>query len=120
MHFNLEAFQKNNGAITCIIHGNAKGADSWAKHFAIEVLKVPHRPFPARWDDINVSGAVIRYTRGMNSKAYNALAGHWRNEEMIVVGKPDAAMGFKGGPGTANMATRCERAGLFIWNAGYK
>lgn len=118
-HFTLLAFVRANGPISCIIHGNAKGADSWAAFHARE-YHIPERPFPAKWNDIYAPGAVIKYTRGPNGKAYNALAGHWRNQEMIDIGKPDWGIGFKGGSGTADMATRLERAGIPIWNGGYK
>lgn len=118
-HFTLEDFVKANGPITCIIHGKAKGADGWGAFHARE-YGIPERPFPAKWDDIHAPGAVIKYTRGPTGKPYNALAGHWRNQEMIDIGKPDWGIGFKGGTGTADMAARLERAEIPIWNGGYK
>lgn len=119
MHYALGAFQAAHGQITCIIHGDAKGADNWGKWHAINELHVPHRPFPAKWNDIHAPGAVVKYTRGPNGRPYNAVAGHWRNQEMINVGKPDWGIGFKGGAGTADMARRLTAAGIPIYNAGY-
>lgn len=118
-YWTMYDFVEKNGPISCIIHGNAKGADSWAAWHAKE-YKIPQRPFPAKWNDIHVPGALIKYQRGPNGKAYNALAGHWRNQEMIDIGKPNWGIGFKGGSGTVDMATRLERAGIPIWNGGYK
>lgn len=118
MHYSIVDFQRAHGLITCIIHGAAKGADSWGAHFAKE-LGIPQRPFPADWGNIHAPGAVIKYQRGPNGRAYNAVAGHWRNERMIVEGKPDFGMGFKGGSGTADMARRLTAAGIPIWNGGY-
>lgn len=45
--------------IALLIHGVARGADAlghaWADHYRVEPL-----PFPAKWSDITVPGAVIR------------------------------------------------------------
>jgi hypothetical protein len=62
-----------------VVSGKAKGVDTLGEIFASKAdLKLHEKP--ADWDDIDVPGAVIRYN--WEGKPYNALAGHWRNEEM--------------------------------------
>ena len=43
------------------------------------------------------------------------VAGHFRNQQMIDEGKPDAAIIFPGGSGTADMANRIKKAGIPHW-----
>lgn len=69
-----------------VISGEAEGPDKHGEIFAEKAgLKLIKKP--ADWDNIKKRGAVVRYnSRG----AYNALAGHWRNEEMAQ--EADAAL----------------------------
>jgi len=64
--------------ISCIIEGEASGADTpareWAKDRGVAV-----EPYPADWDNITRPGAVVRRNRA--GKLYDALAGHVRNDE---------------------------------------
>jgi len=88
------------------------GADwlcrQWAEANGIEVLT-----FEAQWKDITAPGAVIREDRiGL---PYNANAGPARNQRMIDEGKPDAAVAFPGGAGTADMCRRLDRAKIPTW-----
>ena len=62
-----------------VVSGKAPGVDTLGELFADRNGLIVH-PFPADWDDISVQGAVIKYTA--SGKAYNVLAGHWRNWEM--------------------------------------
>lgn len=82
--------------ISCVIHGAAPGADAladdWARERGISV-----EPYAANW------------------KRLGAMAGPKRNQEMLDYGKPDAAVAFPGGTGTADMCRRAEAAGLKIW-----
>lgn len=112
----LRKFNAVHGFITLVIHGNAKGADRLGHYFARNWLMVPDLAFPANWNDIEAPGAVIGYTR--NGKPYNKLAGHQRNAQMIIEGKPDIAMGFPGGTGTADILKRLNDAFIPVWNAG--
>jgi hypothetical protein len=90
------------------IHGDASGADTLAQIW-FEFQGIPTLRFPAKWRDINVPGAVLRFGRhGM----YNALAGPQRNARMLDEGKPTAFLAMPGGTGTADMVARCRRAGL--------
>jgi hypothetical protein len=61
-----------------IISGEAEGPDKHGEIIAEKAGLKLHRK-PADWGNVKAKGAVIRHnSRG----AYNALAGHWRNEEM--------------------------------------
>lgn len=95
--------------ITEVLHGDATGADAGAKKWAI-ARGVPHRPFPAKWDDIDAPGAVIRERR--DGRKYNVLAGYWRNEDMAKAA--DICIAFPGGNGTADMMKRAEAHGLLV------
>jgi len=84
-------------------------AEQWA-----DANGIPVDPYPARWEDVEAPGAVIRYRKG-TGEPYNVLAGHQRNQEMIDRGRPDGAVGFPGRGGTADMQRRCEAAGFKPW-----
>lgn len=63
-----------------VVSGMAEGPDKHGLVFAEKAgLKVHKKP--ADWDNIKVEGAVVK-TRRKDGKKYNALAGHWRNQEM--------------------------------------
>ena len=76
-----------------VIHGAARGADSFAEHWAtsrhIDVEKVP-----AQW---RVYG--------------NKKAGPIRNSEMLTKA-PELVIAFKGGNGTADMVRKARAAGV--------
>ncbi len=73
-----------------IIHGGARGADSWAKLWA-QYSGVPQLEFLAEWDK------------------YGRAAGAIRNTRMILEGKPDLILALPGGRGTANMISQAEK-----------
>lgn len=111
----LDNFYLANGAITYVIHGCAAGADSMGMMFARNWLCIPDSgdEFKADWKNIDVAGAVVKTNQ---HGQYNALAGHQRNERMIVEGKPDWGMCFPGGSGTADMKARLIKAGIPVWD----
>ena len=82
--------------ITCIIHGDARGADRAGKAWAV-MNEIEHVPFPAAWDRLGNSAGPIR------------------NQQVIDEGKPDGAIAFPGGAGTADMVRRSLAAGLKVW-----
>ena len=82
--------------ITCVIHGDARGADHLAQLWA-ERRGIPTQRFPAQWH------------------LYGASAGPMRNAQMIREGKPTAVFAFPGGAGTANMVKQSEAAGLRVY-----
>lgn len=69
-----------------VVSGEAEGPDKHGEIFAEKAGLKLHKK-PAKWGDIKAAGAVVRH----NSRGpYNALAGHWRNEEMAQMA--DAAL----------------------------
>ena len=79
--------------ISCVIHGNAKGADTCAALWA-EMRSVDALAFPAQWD------------------LYGKRAGFLRNTQMLDEGLPDAVIAFPGGVGTAMMVKISEDRGI--------
>lgn len=67
-----------------IIQGGAQGADALAKIWARN-HEVECEEFPADWD------------------RYGKRAGYIRNTKMLIEGKPDIVLAFKGGKGTDMM-----------------
>ena len=76
------------------------GADWQAGTWAIS-RGVPHWICYANW--FNEDGSLRR------------SAGPERNARMLEIGKPDGCVAFRGGPGTKNMISLCERAGIPVW-----
>lgn len=79
-----------------VISGMARGADTlgleWAKRRGMRTLM-----FPANWK--------------MNGK----VAGFIRNQQMLEEGKPDYAVEFPGGNGTAHMRGLLDKAGVEVF-----
>ena len=71
-------------AITCVVHGGARGADYLAGHWARKWER-EEREHPADWEQ------------------HGRSAGHIRNSKMLNAEKPDMVIAFPGGRGTANM-----------------
>lgn len=84
---------------THVIHGAAKGADSFGEHWAqsrhLEVEKVP-----AHWRELGKKAGAVR------------------NAEMLTR-KPQLVIAFKGGKGTANMVRQAEAAGVPVIRIGH-
>jgi hypothetical protein len=79
-----------------VVHGNAKGADTHAKNWAMK-RGVAHEPHPADW---------ARYGRS---------AGPVRNKQMVDAGA-DAVLAFPkpGGRGTQDLMNRASKAGIRV------
>lgn len=91
----LGGIHKNNGPITLLIEGGARGADVMARKFA-EWQGIPVRTFPADWDK------------------HGKAAGPIRNKQMLDEGKPDLVVAFPGGRGTENMVKQARSAGVRV------
>ncbi len=78
-----------------IIQGEARGADTLAKDWALR-NKVMTLSFPANW------------------KQYGKSAGYRRNTQMLEEGKPDMVIAFPGGRGTKMMCEIAETAGITV------
>lgn len=82
-----------------VVSGLAEGPDKHGLIFAEKAgLKEPIKK-AADWDNIKAKGVVVRYTR--SGKPYNAVAGHWRNEEMAQIA--DAALIVWDGKSTGSL-----------------
>lgn len=89
----LDAFRLVYPTISIVIEGGARGADALAKEWAI------HR---------GLSLTTYKADWGQHGKA----AGHIRNKQMLVEGKPDCVVAFPGGAGTRNMIGQARAAGI--------
>ena len=86
---------KNENRISCIIQGEAKGADWLAKAWA-SWFNIPTEDYTA------------------DRKAHKKGAGRIRNQQMIDEGKPDLVVAFKGGTGTADMIRRAKKHNIEV------
>lgn len=80
-----------------IISGEARGADTLAKQYA-EECGWDYEGYPADWN------------------THGRRAGPIRNRQMLVEGKPDLVVAFRGpnSRGTQNMITQAEKAGVEV------
>lgn len=84
---------------TGVIVGDANGADRWVGIWA-DKRGVPCEVFAADWST-------------------GKRAGPERNQRMVNR-RPDAAVRFPGGNGTADCARRCENAGIDVYEVSVK
>jgi hypothetical protein len=92
----LDAVKRIHPELKVLIHGDARGADTLAKEWALERGLTPE-PYPANWDK------------------FKKAAGFIRNQEMIDRGKPHAAVAFPGESGTSDMVDRINLAKIPLW-----
>jgi hypothetical protein len=79
-----------------LIEGEQDGADKMARRWA-ESRGVSFLPVEAKWE------------------ALGGVAGNSRNQRMLDEGRPHCGIAFKGGSGTADMKSRCELAGVPVF-----
>lgn len=84
-------------SISCIIEGEAQGADQLSRRWA-ESRGVKVEPYRASW---------ILHGR--------KAAGPLRNQLMLAEGKPEYGVAFPGGAGTADMVRRMKANNLPVW-----
>lgn len=92
----MQAIVDQLGAVTEVVSGGAKGADSVGMDWAGR-KGIPVRVFAPDWD------------------AYGRAAGPIRNRQMAEYA--DALVCFPGGKGTASMIREAEKVGLRIFRA---
>jgi hypothetical protein len=93
----LDHVHKAKG-IDVLIHGGCSGADSLADEWA-ERHHVLREPYPVPdWVWVVLGNA----------------AGPKRNQCMVSMGKPDGAVAFPGGAGTASCVECCKAAGVKV------
>lgn len=95
----LDGLAAEPGGVACIIHGNARGADSLAHQWAVS-RGIGGWACPANW------------------KRDGKRAGPMRNQRMLGH-KPDLVVAFPGGTGTADMVKRAEKAGVSVMRVGH-
>lgn len=94
----LSVIHREEG-ISVIIHGDATGADFWAKQWAsMHASEVKEAAFP-----------IVRADWERHGRA----AGPLRNQEMLDAG-PDLVVAFPGGGGTADMVRRAKKGGVEV------
>lgn len=94
VYWALDQVRSKHG-IPVIIHGGARGADALAASWAEEVGATVE-VYEADWE---------RHGKG---------AGPVRNQQMVDAGA-DGCIAFPGGRGTADMVSRCKKAGIPVW-----
>lgn len=92
LHFHRVMTRINPTEIIC---GGATGADELARLWAV-AHRIDHRVYYAKWDTFDKSAGPIR------------------NQHMLDDARPEYAVAFPGGLGTADMMLRVERAGITI------
>lgn len=91
---------KYGAANLTLICGMAVGADSMAWQAANEMAWKNIEEYRPDWEK------------------HGRAAGCIRNEDMLVIGRPDMCIAFPGGNGTADMTSRCKRAGVPVYRFG--
>ena len=93
-HFLFDYMDRNfGGEVSTVISGRARGADKLGEKWA-EERGIPIDYYPAQW------------------ARYGKSAGPRRNIEMLEKGLPDVVVVFKGGTGSAHMASIARKAGI--------
>lgn len=106
----LSKFRRERG-LDVVIEGDAPGADRMAGYWARK-NRIHNEKFAADWDDLVTPPVVIR--KRPDGSKYNAAAGPVRNEKMLVSGRPDVVIAFRGGTGTADMIKRARGVGIEV------
>lgn len=82
-------------AVSCVINGGAKGADSLSTQWAI-YEDIPYKEYPPDW------------------KKYGKAAGPIRNSEMLQLEDIEYVVAFPGGKGTQDMIRKAKAAGILV------
>jgi YspA, cpYpsA-related SLOG family len=84
----------SNTVIDLVMHGNASGADTLAKHWC-RAHNVEHKPYPADWGK------------------FGRAAGPMRNQFMVD-DQPDVVIAFPGGKGTGDAVKRARKKSIIV------
>ena len=95
-----------------VVCGYADGIDTLGKIWA-EENNIPVSLFPADWNNILVSNAVVKTNK--YGKQYNALAGFIRNEQMAEYADALIVIYYSNSRGSIDMLTRAKRHKLKIY-----
>lgn len=106
------AIQESGFKITEVCSGEAPGVDTLGETWANN-RKIPVKPFPAHWDDLDAPGA---YVVSGHYGDYNANAGKDRNQLMANYAEALIAVRVQGkSSGTDDMIERATKAGLKVF-----
>lgn len=106
-----QAIKESGFEISEVVSGQANGVDTLGEQWATE-NKIPIKKFPAKWDDLDASGAVIKINQF--GKKYNAMAGFDRNLKMAKYAEALIAV-TTGSSGTENMIQSAYMMGLDVF-----
>ena len=107
----IRALGINMADISYVLDGGAKGVDT-AAHFWARKQGLETQRREADWKNVEAEGAVVR--RGPYG-LYNAVAGHWRNEEMAKEGTHFIGIRQSGkSTGTDDMIERVKAHGKIL------
>lgn len=109
-----EAVARSGFVPTHIVCGEARGADTLGREYAI-AHNLPVVSYPALWDNLTAPGAVVK--KRIDGKLYNQRAGFDRNA--VMVAEADATLALWDGlsAGTANTIalTALAQKPVFVW-----
>jgi hypothetical protein len=98
----LDEISGELGGVELLVHGDATGADTLAKEWAIS-RGITQQAFPAQWDVYGRAAGPIR-----NSEMASVLAA-FANEGHVCTG-----VAFPGGSGTRDMVKKLEGIGVDV------
>lgn len=75
-----------------VVSGGAPGVDTWAVKRA-DKLGVDSDVIPAEWDKIDHPQAVVKKRK--DGTKYNAVAGFWRNQDIVDAAEDGKSKGTK-------------------------
>lgn len=107
-----QAIKESEFVISEIVCGGANGVDALGEKFALE-NNIPIKYFLADWNNIKSQKVVVKYNKF--GKPYNAIAGHWRNEEMAKYSNALILVWDGKSKGSLNMKKNAEQYGLMIY-----
>lgn len=108
----IQAVKDCGWVITEVVSGTRRGVDKLGERYA-EEYGIPVRRFPARWDDLNAPGAIMKVDK--HGRKYNAKAGHDRNVEMAEYAEALIAIQTGESKGTADMISLARKRGLRVY-----
>ncbi len=105
-----DAIEATSWEITEVVCGRAKGVDTMGENWAVG-NGIPVKPFPAKWKNFDLPGAVRKKGRYGD---YNATAGHHRNEQMAEYADAIILIWDGKSRGSGDMKRRAAKHGLVI------
>ncbi len=108
----VRAVEASGFEITEVVCGEAPGIDTAGRKWA-HAHKIPVASFPAKWDDLNAPGAVIK--KRVDGTRYNLKAGYDRNIQMAHNADALIAIQKNASRGTQHMIDTARKLNLKIY-----